>query len=116
MTIDDLAKLVNELTEKQLKLETEIKPHQYEGNWMLNSLSIPDNIEKIGNNAFKDCSNLSELLINDELLAKTDIESAFANTNLDLDTMHEIANEYRDQEFDISDEDNSTENEDFGEL
>lgn len=116
MTKDDLAKLVNEVTEKQLKLETEIEPHQYEGNWMLNSLSIPDNIEKIGNNAFKDCSNLSELLINDELLAKTDIESAFANTNLDLDTMREIANEYRDQEFDISDEDNSTENENFGEL
>lgn len=116
MTKDDIATLVNELTERQLKLKTEIEPHEFEGNYMLSSLSIPDNIEKIGNDAFRGCSNLSELLINDELLANIDIDNVFADTNLDLDAMHEIANEYRDQEFDISDEDNSTENEDFGEL
>lgn len=47
MTKNDLAKLVNELTERQLKLKTEIMPHQYEGNQMLSSLSIPNNIEKL---------------------------------------------------------------------
>lgn len=53
MTKNDLAKLVNELTERQLKLKTEIMPHQYEGNQMLSSLSIPNNIEKIGEGAFR---------------------------------------------------------------
>lgn len=94
MTKDDLAKLVNELTERQLKLETEIMPHQYEGNQMLSSLSIPDNIEKIGEGAFKDCSNLSEMLVTNELLAKTDIASAFEGTNLDMEGMEKIVDDF----------------------
>lgn len=94
MTKDDLAKLVNELTERQLKLETEVMPHQYEGNQMLSSLSIPDNIEKIGEGAFKDCSNLSEMLVTNELLAKTDIASAFEGTNLDMEGMEKIVNDF----------------------
>lgn len=94
MTKDDLAKLVNELTERQLKLETEIMPHQYEGNQMLSSLSIPDNIEKIGEGAFKDCSNLSEMLITNELLAKTDIASAFEGTKLDMEGMEKIVDDF----------------------
>lgn len=94
MTKDDLAKLVNELTERQLKLETEIMPHQYEGNQMLSSLSIPDNIEKIGEGAFKNCSNLSEILITNELLAKTDIASAFEGTNLDMESMEKIVDDF----------------------
>lgn len=94
MTKDDLAKLVNELTERQLKLETEIMPHQYEGNQMLSSLSIPDNIEKIGEGAFKNCSNLSEILVTNELLAKTDIASAFEGTNLDMEGMEKIVDDF----------------------
>lgn len=94
MTKDDLAKLVNELTERQLKLETEIMPHQYEGNQMLSSLSIPDNIEKIGEGAFKDCSNLSEMLVTNELLAKTDIASSFEGTNLDMEGMEKIVDDF----------------------
>lgn len=94
MTKDDLAKLVNELTERQLKLETEIMPHQYEGNQMLSSLSIPDNIEKIGDGAFKNCSNLSEILVTNELLAKTDIASAFEGTNLDMEGMEKIVDDF----------------------
>lgn len=109
MTKDDLAKLVNELTERQLKLETEVMPHQYEGNQMLSSLSIPDNIEKIGEGAFKDCSNLSEMLVTNELLAKTDIASAFEGTNLDMEGMEKIVNDFmqthegRDMELDTND-------------
>lgn len=53
MTKNDLAKLVNELTERQLKLKTEIMPHQYEGNQMLSSLSIPNNIEKNWRGSFQ---------------------------------------------------------------
>lgn len=94
MTKDDLAKLVNELTERQLKLETEIMPHQYEGNQMLSNLSIPDNIEKIGEGAFKNCSNLSEILVTNELLAKTDIASAFEGTNLDMEGMEKIVDDF----------------------
>lgn len=94
MTKDDLARLVNELTERQLKLETEIMPHQYEGNQMLSSLSIPDNIEKIGEGAFKNCSNLSEMLVTNELLAKTDIASAFEGTNLDMQGMEKIVDDF----------------------
>lgn len=94
MTKDDLAKLVKELTERQLKLETEIMPHQYEGNQMLSSLSIPDNIEKIGEGAFKNCSNLSEMLVTNELLAKTDIASAFEGTNLDMEGMEKIVDDF----------------------
>lgn len=94
MTKDDLAKLVNELTERQLKLETEIMPYQYEGNQMLSSLSIPDDIEKIGEGAFKDCSNLSEMLVTNELLAKTDIASAFEGTNLDMKGMEKIVDDF----------------------
>lgn len=94
MTKDDLAKLVNELTERQLKLETEIMPHQYEGNQMLSSLSIPDDIEKIGEGAFKNCSNLSEMLVTNELLAKTDIASAFEGTNLDMEGMEKIVDDF----------------------
>lgn len=127
MTKDDLAKLVNELTERQLKLETEIMPHQYEGNQMLSSLSIPDNIEKIGEGAFKDCSNLSEMLVTNELLAKTDIASAFEGTNLDMEGMEKIVDDFmkthegRGMELDdplelndkIEDEDTA---DDFGDL
>lgn len=127
MTKDDLAKLVNELTERQLKLETEIMPHQYEGNQMLSSLSIPNNIEKIGEGAFKDCSNLSEMLVTNELLAKTDIASAFEGTNLDMEGMEKIVDgfmqthEGRGMELDdplelndkIEDEDTA---DDFGDL
>lgn len=94
MTKNDLAKLVNELTERQLKLKTEIMPHQYEGNQMLSSLSIPNNIEKIGEGAFKDCSNLSEMLVTNELLAKTDIASAFEGTNLDMESMEKIVDDF----------------------
>lgn len=94
MTKNDLAKLVNELTERQLKLKTEIMPHQYEGNQMLSSLSIPNNIEKIGEGAFKDCSNLSEMLVTNELLAKTDIASAFEGTNLDMKSMEKIVDDF----------------------
>ena len=94
MTKNDLAKLVNELTERQLKLKTEIMPHQYEGNQMLSSLSIPNNIEKIGEGAFKDCSNLSEMLVTNELLAKTDIASAFEGTNLDMESMEKIVDNF----------------------
>lgn len=94
MTKNDLAKLVNELTERQLKLKTEIMPHQYEGNQMLSSLSIPNNIEKIGEGAFKDCSNLSEMLVANELLAKTDIASAFEGTNLDMKSMEKIVDDF----------------------
>lgn len=94
MTKNDLAKLVNELTERQLKLKTEIMPHQYEGNQMLSSLSIPNNIEKIGEGAFKDCSNLSEMLVTNELLAKTDIASAFEGTNLDMESMKKIVDDF----------------------
>lgn len=94
MTKNDLAKLVNELTERQLKLETKIMPHQYEGNQMLSSLSIPDNIEKIGEGAFKNCSNLSEMLVTNELLAKTDIASAFEGTNLDMEGMEKIVDDF----------------------
>lgn len=94
MTKNDLAKLVNELTERQLKLKTEIMPHQYEGNQMLSSLSIPNNIEKIGEGAFKDCSNLSEMLVTNELLAKTDIASAFEATNLDMESMEKIVDDF----------------------
>lgn len=94
MTKNDLAKLVNELTERQLKLETKIMPHQYEGNQMLSSLSIPDNIEKIGEGAFKNCSNLSEMLVTNELLAKTDIASAFEGTNLDMQGMEKIVDDF----------------------
>lgn len=94
MTKDDLAKLVNELTERQLKLETEIMSHQYEGNQMLSNLSIPDNIEKIGEGAFKDCSNLSEMLVTNELLAKTDIASAFEGTNLNMEGMEKIVDDF----------------------
>ncbi len=94
MTKNDLAKLVNELTERQLKLKTEIMPHQYEGNQMLSSLSIPNNIEKIGEGAFKDCSNLSEMLVTNELLAKTDIASAFEGTNLDMEGMEKIVDDF----------------------
>lgn len=94
MTKDDLAKLVNELTERQLKLETEIMPHQYEGNQMLSSLSIPDNIEKIGEGAFKNCSNLSEMLVTNKLLAKTDIASTFEGTNLDMEGMEKIVDDF----------------------
>lgn len=94
MTKNDLAKLVNELTERQLKLKTEIMPHQYEGNQMLSSLSIPNNIEKIGEGAFKDCSNISEMLVTNELLAKTDIASAFEGTNLDMESMEKIVDDF----------------------
>lgn len=94
MTKNDLAKLVNELTERQLKLKTEIMPHQYEGNQMLSSLSIPNNIEKIGEGAFKDCSNLSEMLVTNELLAKIDIASAFEGTNLDMESMEKIVDDF----------------------
>lgn len=94
MTKNDLAKLVNELTERQFKLKTEIMPHQYEGNQMLSSLSIPNNIEKIGEGAFKDCSNLSEMLVTNELLAKTDIASAFEGTNLDMESMEKIVDDF----------------------
>lgn len=94
MTKDDLAKLVNELTERQLKLETEIKPHQFEENQMLSSISIPDNIGKIGEGAFKNCLNLSEMLVTNELLAKTDIASAFEGTNLDIEGMEKIASDF----------------------
>lgn len=94
MTKNDLAKLVNELTERQLKLETKIMPHQYEGNQMLSSLSIPDNIEKIGEGAFKNCSNLSEMLVTNELLAKTDIASVFEGTNLDMEGMEKIVDDF----------------------
>lgn len=94
MTKNDLAKLVNELTERQLKLKTEIMSHQYEGNQMLSSLSIPNNIEKIGEGAFKDCSNLSEMLVTNELLAKTDIASAFEGTNLDMESMEKIVDDF----------------------
>lgn len=94
MTKIDLEKLVNELTERQLKLETEIKPHQFEGNQMLSSISIPDNIGKIGEGAFKNCLNLSEMLVTNELLAKTDIASAFEGTNLDMKGMEKIVNDF----------------------
>lgn len=119
MTKNDLAKLVNELTERQLKLETKIMPHQYEGNQMLSSLSIPDNIEKIGEGAFKNCSNLSEMLVTNELLAKTDIASAFEGTNLDMEGMEKIVDDFmrthegRSMELDVN---NKIEDEPFADI
>ena len=84
----------------------------------ITNLFIPDSVENIGNGAFAGCENLSEIDASEKLLANIDIDSVFEGTGLDMDKMHEIANNYREdhqQEFDDIEND-ATEDEDHDDL
>ncbi len=73
----------------------------------ITNLFIPDSVENIGNGAFAGCENLSEIDASEKLLANIDIDSVFEGTGLDMDKMHEIADNYREehqQEFDDMDD------------
>lgn len=87
----------------------------------ITNLFIPDSVENIGNGAFAGCENLSEIDASEKLLANIDIDSVFEGTGLDMDKLHEIADNYREdhqQEFDDMDdiENNATEDEDHDDL
>lgn len=41
--------------------------------------------------------DLSEINISEKLLTNIDIDSVFRGTNLDIDKMHEIADNYREE-------------------
>ena len=84
----------------------------------ITNLFIPDSVENIGNGAFAGCENLSEIDASEKLLANIDIDSVFEGTSLDMDKMHEIADNYREehqQEFDDIEND-ATEDEDHDDL
>lgn len=73
----------------------------------ITNLFIPDSVENIGNGAFAGCENLSEIDASEKLLANIDIDSVFEGTSLDMDKMHAIADNYREehqQEFDDMDD------------
>lgn len=73
----------------------------------ITNLFIPNSVENIGNGAFAGCENLSEIDASEKLLANIDIDSVFEGTGLDMDKMHEIADNYREehqQEFDDMDD------------
>ena len=79
----------------------------------ITNLFIPDSVENIGNGAFAGCENLCEIDASEKLLANIDIDSVFEGTGLDMDKMHAIADNYREehqQEFDDMDD---IENEDI---
>lgn len=87
----------------------------------ITNLFIPDSVENIGNGAFAGCENLSEIDASEKLLANIDIDSVFEGTGLDMDKLHEIADNYREehqQEFDDMDdiENDATEDEDHDDL
>lgn len=84
----------------------------------ITNLFIPDSVENIGNGAFAGCENLSEIDASEKLLANIDIDSVFEGTGLDMDKMHAIADNYREdhqQEFDDIEND-ATEYEDHDDL
>lgn len=84
----------------------------------ITNLLIPDSVENIGNGAFAGCENLSEIDASEKLLANIDIDSVFEGTGLDMDKMHAIADNYREdhqQEFDDIEND-ATEYEDHDDL
>lgn len=84
----------------------------------ITNLFIPNSVENIGNGAFAGCENLSEIDASEKLLANIDIDSVFEGTGLDMDKMHEIADNYREehqQEFDDIEND-ATEDEDHDDL
>lgn len=84
----------------------------------ITNLFIPNSVENIGNGAFAGCENLSEIDASEKLLANIDIDSVFEGTGLDMDRMHEIADNYREehqQEFDDIEND-ATEDEDHDDL
>lgn len=73
----------------------------------ITNLFIPNSVENIGNGAFAGCENLSEIDASEKLLANIDIDSVFEGTGLDMNKMHEIADNYREehqQEFDDMDD------------
>ena len=73
----------------------------------LTSISIPDSVGYLGDMAFAGCENLSEINISEKLLADIDIDSVFKGTNLDMNKLHEIADNYREeheQEFNDMDD------------
>lgn len=73
----------------------------------ITNLFIPNSVENIGNGTFAGCENLSEIDASEKLLANIDIDSVFEGTGLDMDKMHEIADNYREehqQEFDDMDD------------
>ena len=82
------------------------------------SITIPDSVEYIDLFAFEDCKKLSEIDISEKLLANINIDSVFKGTNLDMNKLHEIADNYREehqQELDdIENED--IDNEDHDDL
>ena len=79
----------------------------------ITNLFIPNSVENIGNGAFAGCENLSEIDASEKLLANIDIDSVFEGTGIDMDKMHAITDNYREehqQEFDDMDD---IENEDI---
>lgn len=84
----------------------------------ITNLFIPNSVENIGNGAFAGCENLSEIDASEKLLANIDIDSVFEGTGLDMDKMHEIADNYREEhqhEFDDIEND-ATEDEGHDDL
>ena len=61
---------------------------------ILEKIDLSDEKKRIDNNAFAGCENLSEIDISEKLLADIDIDSIFEDTNLDMDKLHEITDNY----------------------
>ena len=82
------------------------------------SIDFGVQITNIADGTFANCKNLSAIDISEKLLADIDIDSVFKGTNLDMDKLHEIADNYREeheQEFDDIEND-ATEDEDHDNL
>lgn len=82
---------------------------------------INENINDITNSTFANCKNLSEIDISKELLANIDIDSVFNGTKIDIEKLHEIADNYREEHAQsVQDIDNiendATEDEDHDDL
>lgn len=87
----------------------------------ITSIDFGAQITNIADGTFANCKNLSEIDISKELLANIDIDSVFNGTKIDMEKLHEIADNYREEHTQgIRDTDNiendATEDEDHDDL
>lgn len=95
---------------KEIKLSDKLESigsNAFRGCKSITNLFIPDSVENVGNGAFAGCENLSEIDASEKLLANIDIDSVFEGTGLDMDKLHEIADNYREEHvYDMDDIEN----------